>query len=73
MAKNGQEVPDVTAKKVTQVAVDREALKFAMERSGIDDPVKLVNFALRPLTSPDHSAAFARETRGSIPGFDLDI
>lgn len=61
------------AKKVTSVEVDQEALHLAMERTGIDDPAELVAFALGLLLAPDPSADFARSTRGSMPGFDLDI
>jgi len=44
-----------------------------MERTGIDDPAELVAFAIGLLLAPDPSADFARATRGSMPGFDLDI
>nr|WP_294517144.1 hypothetical protein [uncultured Rhodopila sp.] len=63
----------VVAVKVTSVTVDREALHLAMERTGIDDPAELVAFAVGLLLAPDPSADFARATRGSMPGFDLDI
>nr|WP_294517137.1 hypothetical protein [uncultured Rhodopila sp.] len=73
VTRNGQEVPDVIAKKVTSVEVDQEALHLAMERTGIDDPAELVAFAVGLLLAPDPSADFARAARGSMPGFDLDI
>jgi hypothetical protein len=73
VTRNGQEVPDVIAKKVTSVEVDQETLHLAMERTGIDDPAELVAFAISLLLAPDPSADFARATRGSMPGFDLDI
>jgi hypothetical protein len=68
--KKGQEM---AASKVTQVAVDHETLELAMALTGIEDPTELVEFALRLLTAPDPAAAFARKSRGSLPGFDLDV
>jgi hypothetical protein len=73
VTRNRREVPDVIAKKVTSVEVDCDALHLAMERTGIDDPAELVAFAVGLLLAPDPSADFARATRGSMPGFDLDI
>ena len=68
--RKGQEM---AANKVTQVAVDREMLKLAMALTGIEDPTELVEFAMGLLTAPDPAAAFSRKSRGSLPGFDLDV
>jgi hypothetical protein len=64
---------EMAASKVTQVAVDREILKLAMALTGLSDPTELVEFALGLLTAPDPSADFARKSRGTLPGFDLDV
>lgn len=58
---------------VAYVAVDPETLKLATERTGINDPVELVKFALRLLVDADPSADFARASRGTMPGFNLDV
>lgn len=68
--KKGQEI---AASKITQVAVDIETLRLAMALTGLSDPAELVEFALSLLTAPDPSAAFSRQSRGSLPGFDLDV
>lgn len=64
---------DAAEGKIVSVLADRDTLKLAMERTGIEDPAKLVDFSLRLLTEPDPSAEFAREMRGSLSGFDLDV
>ncbi len=65
--------PEMAADKITRVAVDRETLQLAMARAGLSDPTELVEFAPGLLTAPDPSADFARQSRGSLPGFDLDV
>jgi len=65
--------PEMAAGKMIRVAVDCETLKLAMALTGLSDPTELVEFALGLLTAPDPSADFARQSRGSLPGFDLDV
>ena len=63
----------MTGKEVTRVAVDRETLRLAVKRTGIQNPVELVEFALRLLVAADPSASFAQAMRGHLPGLDLDV
>lgn len=44
-----------------------------MALTGIEDAAELVELALRLMTASYPSAAFARKSRGSLPGFDLDV
>lgn len=60
-------------KPVASVIVDSETLRLAMERTGLADPARVVEFALRLLSEADPSADIARAARGSLPGLHLDI
>jgi len=64
---------DKSLQEFIDVPVNKYLLRLAMARTGIEDYGELVVFALRMLTDPDPYEDVARELRGSLPGFDLDV